>query len=295
MTDSPDVSAAESGADGRLDDDTALSPALAAALESFAQRETLLVCLDFDGCVAELVADAEAARPVPATARAIDALAAVEGVTVAYVSGRPLATLRRLASPPAGALLIGSHGAEADLRGDPADSGAAGDPSGGLELTPAQQQARAELIGAFEQLAAEVDGAWVEHKPAGAGMHVRRVEDLRLGDELLARAEAAAAGVEGAYAESGKRILEAVVVQATKGEGIERLRARTGAEVVFFAGDDVTDEHGFAVLGEGDLGVKVGDGETAAAHRIAAPADLAAVLNRILRARDGGRGVPPGR
>ncbi|MDO5493401.1 MAG: trehalose-phosphatase [Nesterenkonia sp.] len=273
-------------ADGR---DASPSADLSGALERFAAHRQVLVCLDFDGCVAELVPDADAARPVPATAAAIEALADLDGVTVAYVSGRPLETLRRLASPPPGSLLIGSHGAEADLQGA---SPAGGAHVGSLELTADQSRARTRLLELFEDLASEVDGAWVEHKPAGAGMHVRRVPDEQLGDALLDRARVAAEGVRGAQAKSGKRVLEAVVVQATKGEGIERLRAHVSADAVFFAGDDVTDEHGFAVLREGDVGVKVGPGETAAGHRIDAPEDLAAVLREIVRARDGGTDAP---
>lgn len=260
-----------------------LSEELTEALRTAAVLPRLLVCLDFDGCVAELVADAEAARPVPSNAEAIEALAGQPGVTLAYVSGRPLQTLRRLAQPPSGVLLVGSHGAEVDLSGA---GSAAQSAAEALELTAAQRHARAELVEVFESLAAEVEGAWVEHKPAGAGMHVRRVSDADVDDALLARAEAAAGRVEGVHVKAGKRILEAVVVHATKGEAIEQLRMHTSPDAVLFAGDDVTDEQGFAVLGEGDVGVKVGEGPTAASHRIPAPADLAAVLWELVRGRD---------
>jgi trehalose-phosphatase len=45
-----------------------------------------------------------------------------------------------------------------------------------------------------------------------------------------------------------------------------------------FIGDDVTDEDGFAVLGSGDLGIKVGEGATKAAHRVADPHEVIRVL-----------------
>jgi trehalose-6-phosphatase len=45
-----------------------------------------------------------------------------------------------------------------------------------------------------------------------------------------------------------------------------------------FIGDDVTDEDGFAVLGSGDLGIKVGAGATKAFHRVADPHEVTRVL-----------------
>lgn len=58
----------------------------------------------------------------------------------------------------------------------------------------------------------------------------------------------------------GKDIVEFAVRHVTKGDAIARLRRLHGADAVFFAGDDVTDEDGFRVLGDGDVGVKVGPG-----------------------------------
>ena len=54
------------------------------------------------------------------------------------------------------------------------------------------------------------------------------------------------------------------VVQVSKGAAIDTLRTRLGADAVLFVGDDVTDETAFVRLRPGDVGVKVGEGETAA-------------------------------
>ncbi|GAB3190814.1 trehalose-phosphatase [Nesterenkonia suensis] len=263
--------------------DSSVAPALAdgllGALRRFAALPRLLVCLDFDGCVAELVPDAADARPVPATAEAIQRLAGLDGVRLAYVSGRPLKVLRELAAPPTGALLIGSHGAErdvADLSEEPA----------ALELTADQQAARRQLLQAFESIASGTVGAWVEHKPAGAALHVRKVPDPAEAERVLAEGRAAVAALDAVHPKEGKMVLEAVVVQATKGEGIAELRELVRPDAVFFAGDDVTDEFGFAVLSAGDVGVKVGEGETRAEHRIPAPADLSEVLNTVADLRE---------
>lgn len=248
---------------------------LKAALERLSAHDEVLVALDFDGCVAELVADADTARPVPANAEAIERLSETPGIHLAYVSGRPLEALRRLASPPEGTLLIGSHGAERYLGPD----------SPGLELNRQEQISRTSIIEALESVAAGTDGARVEHKPAGAAIHVRSVQDPAAGEKLLEEARASLAVIDGAHAKEGKKIVEAVVVLSTKGEAITDLRRHVKPGAVFFAGDDVTDEHGFAVLEGDDVGVKVGEGETAAVHRIGGPSDLAGVLHALAELR----------
>ena len=52
---------------------------LRAALEELAGTETLLVALDFDGVLAPIVPRAEDARPLPASAAAVAALADLPG------------------------------------------------------------------------------------------------------------------------------------------------------------------------------------------------------------------------
>jgi trehalose 6-phosphate phosphatase len=264
---------------------TSSAAELSAALTDLAAHDSILVCLDFDGCVAELVADAASARPVPENARAIDQLSTLAGVTVAYVSGRPLADLHALASPPAGTILVGSHGAEVDM----------GDDAPGLQLDAGQEAARRTVLETLTSVAADHEGAWVEHKPAGGAIHVRKVTDPETGEHILDEARAALAMIDGAHVKEGKQIVEAVVVHATKGEAITELRERIAPGAVFFAGDDVTDEYGFAVLTGQDVGVKVGEGETAAGLRIAAPADLAGVLDTLtqLRRRPGSPETAP--
>ncbi|GAA1144253.1 trehalose-phosphatase [Nesterenkonia lutea] len=261
-----------------------MEQSLISALERFAEHPRILIALDFDGCVAELTSVASQARPVPENARAIETLAALDGVELAYVSGRSLETLRELADPPAGVLLIGSHGAEKDL----------GEDAPGLQLSSTEEIARGQIIDTLTEVAADAEGAWVEHKPAGAALHVRNVDGEEHAEHVLEHGRAALALVDGAYIKNGKKVLESVVVLATKGEGITELREHTTPDAVLFAGDDVTDEQGFAVLSGEDIGLKVGEGETAATHRIAEPKDLAGVLRLIAdRRADHGQEVRP--
>ena len=74
----------------------------------------------------------------------------------------------------------------------------------------------------------------------------------------------------------------------SKGLALDRLRERVAADAVLFAGDDVTDETAFARLRPGDVGVKVGDGDTAAEYRVDAPPDITTLLQQLLDTRRAG-------
>ena len=90
------------------------------------------------------------------------------------------------------------------------------------------------------------------------------------------------AAAPGIVSTPGKEVLDLAVTDMNKGIALDRMR---GDAAVFFAGDDVTDESAFARLRPGDVGVKVGDGDTAAAHRVPDPAALAELLGKLLAAR----------
>jgi trehalose 6-phosphate phosphatase len=116
-------------------------------------------------------------------------------------------------------------------------------------------------------------------------VHVRTVADRAAGLALLERA-AATAGPHHT-AKPGKDVLELAVTDADKGSALSRLRSELSAAGVLYLGDDVTDEDAFAVLRAGDVGVKVGTGETRARHRVPDLAGVAAVLRRLLAALEG--------
>lgn len=252
--------------------------ALGEALRSLAAVPRLLVTLDFDGVLAPIVSDPAAARPVPASAEAVAALAELPATTVALVSGRGLADLAAVSGLGPPVHLVGSHGGEFD-------SELADGALGGGELLDDEQRARRD--GLTAELARLVDGApgvTVEPKPAGAAVHVRNAEP-ETGARVLDAVRAGPATRPGVDATEGKAVIDLAVVRVSKGGALDVLRARTGADAVLFVGDDVTDEAGFATLGPGDVGIKVGDGETAAGHRVRGPEDVAAVLGELLRLR----------
>lgn len=248
------------------------------ALRAFAGRSPVLVALDFDGALAPIVLDPDAARMLPASAVAVERLAGLDGVTVALVSGREAADLTALAAPPAGTVVVGSHGAQwgtARLDGDTVVLDGAE-----VALTPAQAELHARLVAQSERLVDGVPGAWVQTKPTTVVVHTRGAAR----DDAERLTEAALTGpgaLPGVRAMRGKEVVEMAVVEVTKGDAVRRLREQTGAAAVLYAGDDRTDEDAFAVLGDDDVSIKVGDGDTRAAYRVASPEALAAVLGRV--------------
>jgi len=249
-------------------------PELAAAIRRVAGTPQLLLALDFDGTMSPLVPRAGDARPLPASAAVFAALSRLPGTTTALVSGRALASLRAVATPPEGTLLVGSHGAEVWLGPD----------SPGLELTATQAQRLQRARACVEAVTAAHPGTTAEHKPAGVVLHYRQASQAS-GEEAVRELREALAAEAGVFITEGKMVLEISVVNANKGESLAMLRETTGATGVVFVGDDVTDEHAFKALRNGDVGIKVGDGATSAAFRIPSPEALPAVLELLLAAR----------
>ncbi|MGY1748594.1 trehalose-phosphatase [Modestobacter sp. SYSU DS0511] len=247
---------------------TELDPELTAALDGLAARRPLLVASDYDGVLAGLRDDPAAAVPEPGVAELLGRLAAVDGVTVALVSGRGVEDLQRTSGLTGPFRWIGSHGAEFD-----------GPLAGELRA------ARDELVASLSPLVDAVPGARLEVKPAAVAVHVRTVPEPAARPALLERA-AAAAGPHHTP-KPGKDVLEIAVTDADKGTALLRLRDELGADGALYLGDDVTDEDGFRALGGDGVTVKVGDGETAAAHRVADLAGARAVLARLADALGG--------
>lgn len=277
-------------ADGsRPSDGPPTADGLADALREFAARPARhLVALDFDGTLAPLVDDPTASELLPTAREAVERLAALPDdarTVLALVSGRNLADLAERARPPVGTHLVGSHGAE---HGVMTATGVKADP---LTLTTEQEEALAALAAALAGLADALDGVWVQTKPSAVVVHTRLAASAAT-DKAVAAADAAAARL-GLHAMHGKDVVEIAVVETSKGEAIAHLRdhlARDGAAGddapdvrVLYAGDDTTDERALAVLGAGDVGIKVGPGPTVAGFRVADPAALAEALGDLAR------------
>lgn len=249
----------------------ALDPALSTALGVFATRTRVLVASDFDGCVSPIVSRPEDARPNPRSMAALEAAARAPQTAAALISGRARVDLQSLSGASANLTLVGSHGAEfAD----------------GFEsaITAEQEALLARIVAEFTAISDRFPGTSVERKPASVTLHTRMAtHENAVG--ALELAQAGPASWDGVHVTNGKMVIELAVIETSKGHALDRLRATLDVDAVFYIGDDVTDEKGFAHLRDGDVGVKVGDGETAAEFRVADTDDVALVLETIAALR----------
>jgi trehalose 6-phosphate phosphatase len=240
---------------------------LTRALDDLATTPKLLVVSDFDGTLAPIVNDPLAARALPAATQALTGLADLPDTSAALVSGRALGVLRELSAMPPTVHLVGSHGAEFE-------AGFTQDVDEALLL---------RVIGELNEIAVGRPGVTVETKPASAALHVRNASPADAEAALEAARRAATAW--DVHATAGKAVLEFAVVSTDKGHAVDVLRDQIGATAVLFLGDDVTDEKAFRRMRDGDVGVKVGPGDTAAAFRVDAPDAVADALAHVLAAR----------
>lgn len=240
---------------------------LIAALDAVASTPRLLVTSDFDGTLAPIVNDPADARALPAAAAALVALAQLPDTDAALISGRALSVLRELSAMPSDVHLVGSHGAEFET---------------GFVQT-VDEALLARIVTALDDIAARYPGVAVESKPASVALHVRNASAADGGAALEAARRAAVDW--DAETTAGKAVLEFAVITTNKGSAIEALREQTAATAVVFLGDDVTDEKAFARLRDGDLGVKVGSGPSAARYRVGSPEEVAEVLAQLAARR----------
>ncbi|MDV8002352.1 trehalose-phosphatase [Rhodococcus sp. IEGM 1408] len=248
------------------------SPELDDALRRAAQTPTLVIACDYDGTLAPFVDDPTRAVPAPGAIAALERLAGLPRTTVALLSGRNRAALAQVSGAGAPVVLVGSHGSEWE---------------GGFD-TPLDDDEVARLARVtadLEEVASRTPGAHVELKPTAAVLHVRPVSDPAQRETAMAEAMAGPAALDGVFVTEGKNVVEIAVREASKGAAIERLVKQTGAEVAVFIGDDVTDERGFARLRDQDIGVKVGDGQTLAGHRVADIPAVVGLLEQLARLR----------
>lgn len=228
------------------------------AISALAQQPGVVIGLDFDGTLAPIVSHPEDARPDPRAIELITRLARSPRCRVVVVSGRARDDLETRLGPIPGVELIGEHG---------------NDYGGEATADPVLDEARPLVA----RLAAEYEGAITETKPRSVSLHYRNMEETDAG-EALTRIRDWAAGKEGITVLEGKQVIELTTRKGTKGDAIARI---AGNDPIVYVGDNTTDETVFEILGPDDIGIKVGEGPTAARYRVDDIAGVVDVLERL--------------
>lgn len=243
-----------------------MQPELFERLQELAQTPRLLVASDYDGTLAEIVLTPAFAFPTTAAIRALRAAGELAATTTAIVSGRSLKDLSGFLGAERPHYLVGSHGAEWQ--------------SEGVVLATEQQDRLTDVATIISSIVNQGHGLSRELKPAGVALHFRGVAPSVAEAALVAAIERCGR-VPGVNVRHGSEVVEFMVVEVNKADAVRRLRRTTGATGVIFVGDDLTDEDAFRTLSTGDLGIKVGPGETGAHFRVGSVPAVAAVLDAI--------------
>jgi trehalose-phosphatase len=193
----------------------------------------LLLATDFDGTIAPIHHDPAAVQIDPSVAEFLSRAAQLPGVTVAVISGRDAADLRKRIGNLA-AWISGSHGHEI----------VAPDGSPVRNTPPIAANPPEELR---EEIARA--GARIETKRYGVALHWRGVVGLSEEHPLVARFARWATGA-GLEPMQGRMVLEARLPGTDKGEALQELARLSGAGRIVYAGDDITDLPALAVAAE---------------------------------------------
>ncbi|KAB8058831.1 trehalose-phosphatase [Janthinobacterium sp. FT14W] len=235
-----------------------------AALLQLLSAPGTAVFLDFDGTLVDLASTPDGVRLEPGVVEALALLAERHGGALALISGRPVAQIDAMLAPLV-VPVAGVHGVE--RRGADGRFTVAATP----DLSPVLARAQA--------LAALYPGLLVERKRGAVALHYRLAPQLE--QLCLQEMTAAVQACPGILLLHGKMVLEAKPAATDKGGAIAAFMQETpfaGRRPVF-AGDDTTDEAGFAYVQQaGGQGVKVGSGPSAATLRLASPGALRAAL-----------------
>ena len=223
----------------------------------------LLVCLDFDGTLAELDPDPYAVRMHPDAEAAIHRLAAIRDTEVAILSGRHIAGIKQVLPADLPVTIIGSHGAEP-----------------GPKLADQDRAYLDHIENQLQTLA--TDGAYVEVKPYQRVLHVAKVQNPTAAKAILAAANAI--DTQGRPKTQGHNVVEFSAVEITKGTWLNAYKQAFDRTI--FAGDDDTDEHAMAVLEEHDLGIKVGTKPSRATRRVPNVDAMAQLLTQLADERE---------
>lgn len=225
---------------------------------------------DFDGTLVEIAATPDSVRVAPSVVDALGALSQLSGGAVAIISGRDVASVDRFLAPlrlP----VAGLHGAERR------------NALGQMRRFGFDDERLVVMENALEQTVRENPGMLLEIKGAGLALHYRNAPSR----EAAARhaTETLVARYADVYTlQPGKMVYEIKPKNVDKGRAIAAFmrEAPFAGRMPLFAGDDLTDERGFALVNDlGGQSIKVGAGDTAARSRVDSVSALLGWLSAV--------------
>jgi trehalose 6-phosphate phosphatase len=207
----------------------------------------LLVVLDFDGTLAPIVDDPEAAVIHPeASAVLVDLSAQVRAVAV--LTGRPARQVLALGGLDEVGDTIGESGSELVVLGQYGNERWSSHAR--RIVSPKPPPGLASLIGDLPRLlrGADASEAWVEEKGLAVAVHTRRMADPRAAFDRLLPVLTEAAEARNLTVEPGRMVIEIRSSGMDKGMALRRLVEEYDARAVVFVGDDLGDVPAFEAV-----------------------------------------------
>jgi trehalose 6-phosphate phosphatase len=212
---------------------------------------------DIDGTLAPIAPSPEKVFIEPEMRQLINAIRLQSNGALALISGRSLLDIDRLFPDQHGAA-AGQHGAERRH------------PNGTVERRVIDAKSLTVMRGALRILERRHPKLLLEDKGLSLALHYRQAPELEamVQREVRALLDRKASGF---LMQTGKCVVEILPAGNTKGTVVSEFmtEAPFQGRVPVFIGDDVTDEHAFAVVNElGGFSFKVGNGTTQARYRL---------------------------
>jgi trehalose-phosphatase len=232
----------------------------------FRAAERWLLLLDFDGTLAPLTSDPQAARLGSAVRRILVRLASRRNTRVCVISGRPLDYLQKEVNVP-GVRLLGLHGWQRQ----------------GASLRPPERGWLLATKHWLEPRLLSAPGVKLEDKGYVLAIHYREagLREAKLAREMISQVLH--------RLEPGVHLLEGNMIWELlpsfiegKGAAARRLLAKlSGRWLPVYAGDDKSDESVFATLRRGVTIQVGGRNSTRAGFRLRDPAEVREFLERL--------------
>jgi trehalose 6-phosphate phosphatase len=231
-------------------------------LPSIDELDRYCIFLDFDGTLVELQDSPDDVRVDAATLQFLERLRDKAGRALALVSGRDIHVIDRLLHP----LVLPVAGVHGLQRRDAA----------GYLHTPSIDPCMMEAIATkMEAAFRDEPGIFIERKTGAVALHYRLRPDFEKRCQALA--EQVVRNRPELQLMAGKMVCEIRLQGFNKGAVIEAFlneRPFKGRKPIF-AGDDVTDEAGFAAVNACDgISIKIGSGPTTAKYRASGIVEL---------------------